>query len=75
MTETVRVHCINTNEYKNIPVGTLLADLIDVFGVKSKYLIANAKVNNKTESLNRFHLQPCMCSFLLPHLKWTLQLN
>ena len=64
MTETVRVHCINTNEYKNIPVGTLLADLIDVFGVKSKYLIANAKVNNKTESLTYRVFRPKTVEFV-----------
>ena len=64
MTETVRVHCINTNEYKNIPVGTLLVDLIDVFGVKSKYLIANAKVNNKTESLTYRVFRPKTVEFV-----------
>ena len=64
MTETVRVHCINTNEYKNIRVGTLLVDLIDVFGVKSKYLIANAKVNNKTESLTYRVFRPKTVEFV-----------
>ena len=64
MTETVRVQCINTNEYKNIPVGTSLIDLIDVFGVKSKYLIANAKVNNKTESLTYRVFRPKTVEFV-----------
>lgn len=49
--DTVRVHCLNNNEYKEVKVGSSLEELIDVFGVKMPYLIANAKVNNKTESL------------------------
>jgi len=51
MIETVKVHCLNTNEYKEVPMGSSLEELIDVFGVKMPYLITNAKVNNKTESL------------------------
>ncbi|MDO5523512.1 MAG: nucleoside kinase, partial [Bacteroidia bacterium] len=52
MTDTVRIHCLNTNEYKDVKAGSTLKELIDVFGVKKPYLIANAKVNNKTESLD-----------------------
>jgi len=51
MTDRVKVHCLNTDEYKEVPIGSSLEELIDVFGVHSPYLIANAKVNNKTESL------------------------
>lgn len=51
MTDTVKVHCLNTNEQKDVPVGSTLQELIDIFEVKMPYLIANAKVNNKTESL------------------------
>lgn len=51
MIETVKVHCLNTNESKEVPMGSSLEELIDVFGVKMPYLITNAKVNNKTESL------------------------
>ncbi|MEA4904638.1 MAG: nucleoside kinase [Petrimonas sp.] len=51
MTDTVRVHCLNTDEYKDVRVGSSLEELIEVFGVKKPYLVANAKVNNKTESL------------------------
>jgi uridine kinase len=64
MTETVRVNCLNTNEYKEIPVGTSLIDLIDIFGVKSNYLIANAKVNNKTESLSYRVYRPKTVEFV-----------
>ena len=51
MTDSVKVHCLNTDEYKEVPIGSSLEELIDVFGVHSPYLIANAKVNNRTESL------------------------
>jgi uridine kinase len=51
MTDHVKVHCLNTGEYKEVPIGSSLEELIPLFGVRSPYLIANAKVNNKTESL------------------------
>jgi uridine kinase len=51
MIDTVRIHCLNTGEYKDVPVGSSLEELIDIFGVKKTYLIANARVNNKTEAL------------------------
>ena len=49
--DKVKVKCINTGEEKDVEVGIPLTALIDFFGVKSPYLITNAKVNNKTESL------------------------
>lgn len=51
MTDSVKVHCLNTDEYKEVPIGSSLEELIGFFGVRSPYLIANVKVNNKTESL------------------------
>ena len=51
MTDSVKVHCLNTQEQKEVPVGATLEELIDILGVQAPYLIANAKVNNKTESL------------------------
>ncbi len=51
MTDNVKVHCVNTGEQKDVPVGSSLEELISVFGFTSPYLIANAKVNNRTESL------------------------
>lgn len=51
MNDSVKVHCLNTDEYKEVPIGSSLEELIDFLGVQSPYLIANAKVNNKTESL------------------------
>ena len=64
MTDTVCVHCINTNEYKEVPVGIKLVKLIEVFGVKMPYLITNAKVNNKTESLNYQVFRPRTVEFV-----------
>lgn len=49
--DTVKIFCVNTGEEKDVAVGTPLTELIATFGVKMPYLIANAKVNHKTESL------------------------
>ena len=64
MTETVTVYCVNTNDYKDISVGSSLVDLIEVFGVKSKYPFINAKVNNKTESLTYRVFRPKTIEFV-----------
>ena len=64
MTNTVRIHCINNNVHKEVPVGTKLVDLIDFFGIKMPYLIANAKVNNKTESLDYQVFRPRQVEFV-----------
>lgn len=64
MKETVRIHCLNTDEYKEVETGSSLEELIDVFGVKSPYLIANAKVNNKTESLTYRVYRPRRVEFV-----------
>ena len=64
MIDTVRVTCINTNTSKDIKIGSTLEELIDVFEVKSPYLIANAKVNNRTESLNYRVYRPKIVEFV-----------
>ncbi len=64
MKETVSVRCVNTNEVKEVGIGTQLKDLIDIFGIESKYLIGNAKVNNKTESLNYRVYRPRKVEFV-----------
>lgn len=48
---TVKIYCVNTDTEKEIEIGTPLEELVEIFGVKMPYLIANARVNNKTESL------------------------
>ncbi len=52
MGDTVKVYCVNTDEHKEVKIGSTLEELISVFGVKKPFLIGNAKVNNKTESLS-----------------------
>ena len=64
MTNTVRIYCVNNNVHKEVPVGTKLVDLIDFFGVKMPYLITNAKVNNKTESLDYQVFRPRQVEFV-----------
>ena len=64
MIDTVRVTCVNTNTSKDIKIGSTLEELIDVFEVKSPYLIANAKVNNRTESLKYRVYRPKIVEFV-----------
>ena len=64
MNDTVKVLCRNTNEEKDVPVGTPLTELIDYFGVKMPYMIANARVNNKTESLTFRIYRPKIVEFV-----------
>jgi len=64
MRDTVKVHCLNTGEQREVPVGSTLEELIDILGVHSPYLIANAKVNNKTESLAYRVYRPKMIEYV-----------
>jgi len=64
MTDKVKVHCLNTNEQREVPVGSTLEELIEILGVQSPYLIANAKVNNKTESLAYRVYRPKMIEYV-----------
>src|SRR5690554_4275420 len=62
--DTVKVFCRNTGEEKEVRIGTPLTELIAHFGVKMPYLIANAKVNNKTESLEYRVYRPKIVEFV-----------
>ena len=62
--DTVKVFCRNTDEEKEVRIGTPLTELIAHFGVKMPYLIANAKVNNKTESLEYRVYRPKTIEFV-----------
>ncbi|MGI6047553.1 MAG: nucleoside kinase [Petrimonas sp.] len=64
MLDTVKVHCLNTNEQKEVPVGSSLKQLIEIFEVETPYLIANARVNNKTESLSYRVYRPKRVEFV-----------
>lgn len=48
----VRIHCTNNNSIKEFPSGTSLLEALKEFDLDNKYPIVNAKVNNKTESLD-----------------------
>jgi len=51
MENKVRIHCTNTDTYKDFPTGTSLTEILKVFSPQTKYRVVNAKVNNKTEPL------------------------
>ncbi len=50
--KTVKIHCTNTNSYKEYPKGVSLLEILDDLAITSALPFVNAKVNNKTESLN-----------------------
>ncbi|NDW18357.1 nucleoside kinase [Dysgonomonas sp. 216] len=50
--EKISVFCKNTNTYMDVPAGSSLLEIKELFGVKKPFIISNAKVNNKTESLH-----------------------
>ena len=64
MTETVKVHCLNTDVEKEVPISSSLVDLIKIFNVEKPYLITNARVNNKTESLTYRVYRPKQVEFV-----------
>jgi len=51
MKDVVTVFCKNNNKYMDVPAGSNLLEIMDMLEVKMPYLVLNAKVNNKTESL------------------------
>lgn len=51
MESKVTIYCTNTEEYKDVSVGTNLIQILKEFDVKSEHKIVTAKVNNKTEPL------------------------
>ena len=64
MTDTVEIHLKNTGEKKHVPIASSLVDIIKIFDFKMPYLIANAKVNNRTESLNYKVYRPKLVEFV-----------
>lgn len=52
MDKTVKIHCTNTQQYVEVATGSDLLEVLDLVGYKSQFPIVNAKVNNKTESLD-----------------------
>lgn len=64
MEEIVKVFCVNDGLYYDLPSGISLMDAQSVIGVKKPYLVVNAKVNYKTESLNYRLYQPKTIEFV-----------
>ena len=64
MTDTVEIHLKNTGEKKQVPIGSSLVDIIKIFDFSMPYLIANAKVNNRTESLAYKVYRPKLVEFV-----------
>lgn len=64
MTDTVEIYLKNTGEKKQVPIGSTLVDIIKIFDFKMPYLIANAKVNNRTESLAYKVYRPKLVEFV-----------
>src|SRR5690554_6967435 len=64
MIDTVEIHLKNTGQKKHVPVGSSLVDIIKIFDFKMPYLIANAKVNNRTESLAYKVYRPKLVEFV-----------
>jgi uridine kinase len=52
MIEKVSIYCKNNGQTRQFDAGTSLKDIYDLWALKLPYLVVNAKVNNKTESLN-----------------------
>lgn len=64
MTDTVEIHLKNTGQKKQVPIASSLVDIIKIFDFKMPYLIANAKVNNRTESLAYKVYRPKLVEFV-----------
>ena len=64
MTDTVEIHLKNTGQRKHVPIASSLVDIIKIFNFKMPYLIANAKVNNRTESLAYKVYRPKLVEFV-----------
>ena len=51
MKQTVTIYCKNTGEQHDFPVGTSLREVYAEMGLKLPHLVANARVNNRSEGL------------------------
>ena len=64
MIDKVEIHLKNTNEKKQVPVGTSLEEIINIFDFEMPYTIINARVNNRTESLAYKVYRPKLVEFV-----------
>jgi len=52
MKDKVTIFCKNNNQYIQVPTGSSLLEIKDMLGIEMPFLLSNAKVNNKGESLH-----------------------
>lgn len=52
MKQTVKIHCKNNGETKEIAIGSTLKEAYEAFGLSMEFGPINATVNNRTEGLN-----------------------
>jgi uridine kinase len=62
--KTVEIWCKNNNERKEIPLGSNLSEIFQIFGLEMKYGPVSAKVNNKVEGLHFRVYNPKTVEFL-----------
>ena len=51
-TKDVTIYCVNTKEYKDVPVGSSLGEIYQLLKLTEPSIVTNAKVNNVVEDLN-----------------------
>ncbi|MGE5449186.1 MAG: nucleoside kinase [Bacteroidales bacterium] len=49
---TIDIYCVNTNTKKTYPLGVTLNEIKDDFGIKLKYPVLGALINNKVKELS-----------------------
>ncbi len=64
MAEKIKIYCKNTDTYIDVVPGISLLELIDLLNFEMPYPIANARVNNKTESLHYRIYRPKTVEFV-----------
>lgn len=52
MDKKITIHCLNTGERRDVPIGSTLEDVYRLIGLDMPYGVTSAKVNNKVEGLH-----------------------
>ena len=52
MDKKITIHCLNTGERHDVPIGSTLEDIYNLIGLDMPYGVTSAKVNNKVEGLH-----------------------
>ena len=51
MDKKITIHCLNTGERRDVPIGSTLEDVYRLIGLDMPYGVTSAKVNNKVEGV------------------------